>query len=256
MTAADGGVSTIDQSKRIEAINPGFRGTFSGPDYVSGSILDLTNALGLESARFDHVTGLIDYVESAFRHAISLSALALKASSKEVTASLARIECLRRHYLQVGRPPESLIFASKAAVQALIEYLARHPKELYTLRPRQFEQLIAEVLFNFGWQVELTKTTRDGGYDIFALSPIAAGLNTSWIVECKKYSSDNKVGLSLVRSLWRIKSDLRVANALLATTSSFTTDANNYAAERYDLHLRDFNQIVEWLRSRGQCRSV
>ena len=250
MTAADGGANTMRQAERIRAISPEFKETFSGPDYVSGSILELTTARGLESAHFDRPTGLIDYIEEAFRYILDLGKVALETSPEDVAASLIRIQYIKRLYSQLGRPPESLVLASNTATQELIDYLACHPKELYTLKPRQFEELIAEVLSSFGWRVELTKATRDGGYDIFAVSSTAAGLSTSWIIECKKYSERNKVGLSLVRSLYGIKADMRVANALLATTSTFTQDASSYAAGRYDLHLRDFNQIVAWLRSK------
>ena len=62
------------------------------------------------------------------------------------------------------------------------------------LLPRQFEELICEILAGFGWEVQLTPATRDGGYDMFAISQdLVAGVQTSWIIECKKYSAEKKV---------------------------------------------------------------
>src|SRR5215211_5952306 len=52
-------------------------------------------------------------------------------------------------------------------VQAkLIEMIARRPEYVFEISPRQFEEIIAELFFREGYEVELTKQTRDGGYDI------------------------------------------------------------------------------------------
>ena len=144
-------------------------------------------------------------------------------------------------------PPSGLAIAVQTVSAELIGYLAKHPEALYTLRPRQFEELIAELLANFGWEVHLTPPVKDGGYDIFAISKGDAGVRTSWIVECKKYKLENKVGVDIARSLWGVKSDKKVANALLATTSHFTRDVFHFKASRYDLELRDFEGVVDWI---------
>ncbi len=129
----------------------------------------------------------------------------------------------------------------------LIKYLQAHPKELYKLKPRQFEELICEILRNFGWEVELTKATRDGGYDIFAISKDITGAKSSWLIECKKHAERNKVGIDIVRSLCGVKNDLKVANAMIATTSFFSSDVMNTKNSRYDLELVDYNGIINWL---------
>jgi hypothetical protein len=129
----------------------------------------------------------------------------------------------------------------------LINYLKAHPKDLYKLKPRQFEELICEILKNFGWEVELTKATRDGGYDIFAISKDITGAKSSWLIECKKYAEKNKVGIDVVRSLCGVKNDLKVANALIATTSFFSSEVIKTKNSRYDLELVDYNGIINWL---------
>ena len=118
----------------------------------------------------------------------------------------------------------------------------------YRLKPRQFEELIAEILASYGWQVRLTAPTKDGGYDIYAISPTqATGIETSWIIECKKYAPERKIGVDIIRGLFGVKMDLKVANAMLATTSHFTRGAMDYKASRYDLQLRDYQGILEWI---------
>ena len=53
--------------------------------------------------------------------------------------------------------------------QKLPEYFSRYPRRLYELKPRQFEELVAEIWDAFGFEVELTQQTRDGGKDILAI---------------------------------------------------------------------------------------
>jgi uncharacterized protein YjbI with pentapeptide repeats len=146
-------------------------------------------------------------------------------------------------------PASPIIEVASSISSELLSYLKSHPKELYNLRPRQFEELVAEILGSFGWEIELTPATKDGGYDIFAVSKDVSGLRSHWIIECKKYAAQNKVGVEIVRQLYGVKSDLKVANALLATTSTFTKGAQEFKASRYDLELRDYNGILEWVQS-------
>jgi HJR/Mrr/RecB family endonuclease len=132
----------------------------------------------------------------------------------------------------------------------LLAHLKRHPQGMYQLTWRQFEELVAELLSSFGWEVELTTATQDGGYDLLAVSrETAPGIRTPWIIECKRYQPANRVGIDIVRALYGVKSSLPGVQALLATTSFFTRGAKEFKASRYDLHLRDYHGVVEWLRA-------
>lgn len=145
--------------------------------------------------------------------------------------------------------PNELSVALQTVSAELIRYLQKNPEELYQLKPRQFEELICEILNGFGWDVQLTKATRDGGYDIFAISKDISGMSSSWLIECKKYSPTNKVGIDVVRSLCGVKNDLKVSNAMIATTSFFSSEVHKAKSSRYDFQLVDYNGIVEWLNS-------
>ena len=52
--------------------------------------------------------------------------------------------------------------------RALIDELQRCPDDLRVINRRRFEELIAELFNGFGYEVELTQRTRDGGKDIGA----------------------------------------------------------------------------------------
>ena len=78
------------------------------------------------------------------------------------------------------------------------------------LSPREFEELVTELLSSFGWQIKLSPPTRDGGFDILGITADASGLEASWIVECKRYAENRKVGVDLVRQLYGAKEYLGV----------------------------------------------
>lgn len=144
-----------------------------------------------------------------------------------------------------------LVDAVVASEGELIEYFATHPNELYRMPPRRFEELVADILRRRGFVVDLTRFTKDGGRDILACIHDGIGVSTKYIVECKRYSPDTRVGIVPVRALYGVKGRETVDHALLATTSTFTRGAIEFAHDPrvVNLHLRDFHDIVGWLRS-------
>ena len=75
----------------------------------------------------------------------------------------------------------------------VLAYLKRNPKKIYEIGSRQFEELIAEILSGFGWIVQLTSKSKDGGYDLFAVTKDTAGVETSWLIECKRFREDRPI---------------------------------------------------------------
>ncbi|MBO1628242.1 restriction endonuclease [Bacillus arachidis] len=130
----------------------------------------------------------------------------------------------------------------------LIQYLARNPELMYQLEPRKFEELVAELFHKKGYEVELTPRTRDGGKDIYALKKDSIS-STLFLVEAKRYSKTNKVGVELVRGLYGVKHAERANVGMLVTTSSFTKDAIEFASPlKYEMSLKDFSNLEEWLK--------
>jgi len=133
------------------------------------------------------------------------------------------------------------------ANQAIIEMLKRDPEKLYELTPRQFEELLAELLVGMGFDVTLTPQTRDGGCDIIAY--LNTGLQKLLcVVEAKKYKKDHKVEVQLIRALHGTLIHKHANSALLVTTSSFTPDTIAYAKEHeWHLGLREYADVVDWI---------
>ncbi len=137
----------------------------------------------------------------------------------------------------------------RAVSDELIRLLARRPDLLYTIEPRKFEELIAEIFYRNGFHVELMKQTRDGGKDIIAIYN-KMGILTKYVIECKRYSQSNKVSLGIVQRLLGVKISSSANKAILATTSTFTKDAVAFSSNHiWDLELRDYGDIVGWLKN-------
>jgi restriction system protein len=137
----------------------------------------------------------------------------------------------------------------------LVLYLQKHPEKMREMHPEAFEKLIAELMANFGFDVEWTARTRGTGADVIAFKVEAqSGLRSNYIVECKRYAERHKVGIEVARALYGAKVDERFANALLVTTSSFEEGVVKFAAERWDFELKDFVGLVEWLNAYRPAR--
>jgi len=69
-----------------------------------------------------------------------------------------------------------------------------------------------------------------------------------YLVECKKYSPESKVGVKIVREIYGILQASRATAGLIVTTSYFTRDAREFAEQlRYQMSLRDYVDVRKWL---------
>lgn len=133
--------------------------------------------------------------------------------------------------------------------EELIRRIAEDPGTLQEMTDRQFEEVVAEIFSAFGYEVELTKQTRDGGMDVIAVSR-REGIPLKLVIECKRYAADNKVGIGVVQRLLGVKVAERANKAILVTTSSFTQPAATFAADNcWELDLKDHKDILEWAHS-------
>ena len=133
------------------------------------------------------------------------------------------------------------------AVPDQIKQLRRDPSRLFQIAPREFEKVVAELLASFGWEVNVTPPTRDGGHDILAISRDATGLETVWAVECKRYGAERPVGVEVVRGLYAVKEALNVPQGLVVTTSRFTQDAKDFSNRVGGLQIADYDVLIDWI---------
>jgi HJR/Mrr/RecB family endonuclease len=130
---------------------------------------------------------------------------------------------------------------------ALILKLKRTPDDLFKITPRQFEEVIADLLTDMGMDVELTPATRDGGKDILAYMKTEIG-KFLCLVEAKQYDKRRPVGVSLVRSLFGTLVDHQATSGMLVTTSRFAKPAQQFQERhKFQLSLKDYGDVVSWI---------
>jgi HJR/Mrr/RecB family endonuclease len=141
--------------------------------------------------------------------------------------------------------PSSIIITN--IDEEIKKYLKKFPEKLYQLDPRKFEELIASIFKDLGFEVTLTKATRDGGRDIIASIRTKITSILTYI-ECKRYKADNKIGVGLIREVIGAHSINKPAKSIIVTTSFYTRDAIKEAKSfENQLDLKDFNDIKLWL---------
>jgi restriction system protein len=129
----------------------------------------------------------------------------------------------------------------------IVERIKERPQDVYRLTPREYEELIAELITDFGWKVELTPQTRDGGKDILASYQTELGTHLC-LIEAKKYRWERPIGVSIVRELYGTLIDHQANSSLLVTSSRFSPEAIKFQQRHeYLIGLKDYFDVLEWI---------
>jgi len=144
------------------------------------------------------------------------------------------------------RIKDNNLIASKSVIELFRrcnKYSQQKQKELnrkiISLQAREFEFEIANLFRKKGYSVLMTRMTGDDGVDVFASNE-----TEKIIIQCKRWK--NPVGRAAVDELAGVHSRYRAQRAILATTSSFSEDAQQ-AARQNNIELWDFIRLSqEW----------
>ena len=148
-------------------------------------------------------------------------------------------------------PDNRIITPSREIVQgitvvndSLLKEIKKKPEAMHSLSPRQFEEMVCELLDKQGYTVKLTKQTRDGGKDIIVVQNSLLGEFCIY-VECKKYDQSNPVGVGLIRQLYGTVIADKATAGLYVTTSYYTRDAKEFTETiKHQMSLKDYNDLV------------
>jgi HJR/Mrr/RecB family endonuclease len=141
----------------------------------------------------------------------------------------------------------TIIECSDNVRRNIIEHFNKNPRDLKILDRRRFEELVAELFDGFGYDVELTKQTHDGGKDIIAVKKDI--VEVKYLIECKRPDPGGYVSINPVRELYGVKTNEKATKAVLATTAHFSKDAKLFVENiRWELELKEFEDLKEWIR--------
>jgi len=149
-------------------------------------------------------------------------------------------------------PLQRIQIATQGQWDHIVHNLARQTEDVYQMNPRQFEELVAELLQrdNPGRSIQLTPPSNDGGRDILVYNNTDLGRHL-FLVECKRYARDRPIDVGLVRQFYGVVEGERATAGALVTTSYFTGPAATWVPERnleYRISLVDYSGLADWLR--------
>jgi len=156
------------------------------------------------------------------------------------------IEELEQPKLIIEQTP-SLITDLRMVNQRILDRIGRRPEAMRDLTPRQFEELVAELFIEKGYDVELTQQTRDGGKDLIIMNRSDIG-NFMVYAECKHYRPDRPVGVDIITQLLgRINFD-RATAGIVVTSSYFSPDAKDFQSQiEHQMSLIDYVKLSSWI---------
>lgn len=138
-----------------------------------------------------------------------------------------------------------IIVCDNRIIQSIFDTV-NDPKTIYKLTPRELEEYTAEIFRDKGFDIELTKQTRDGGYDILALRKLN-GFTDKYLIECKRNREDRPIRIDIIRSFMRVVTKENANKGVIVTTSRFTRDAIKESIDtQYMLDLRDREDLIQW----------
>lgn len=149
-------------------------------------------------------------------------------------------------------PDKDLIVPSKEIItgvtiinDSLLKRAKDDPKIIDNISSREFEEMVCELLDKQGYNVKLTKQTRDGGKDIIVVQKSVLGEFCIY-VECKKYDKSNPISVKLVRELYGTVMADDATDGMIITTSYFTRDAKEYRDKiKHRMTLKDYNDLIQ-----------
>ena len=118
--------------------------------------------------------------------------------------------------------------------------------DIWQLNPQQFEQLVAELLQKMDFEVLWIPGGNDQGIDI-----VAASSERSFLIDVKRYSPNNPVGVELVRHVYGFATAVQQERSErqwyggIITSSRFATGAEQF---QRSTRVRPLLRDGAWLR--------
>jgi len=151
------------------------------------------------------------------------SPLALERSENEGLGKLDLLtpndlrDWIRRHAVAVTATSRSVTVIMRDAMRETALRLTSAPGELADLSWLDLERMMREVFEGLGFETELTRSTKDGGFDLRLTVEKSA-----YLIEVKHWK-DKKVGAPIVRGLQVVATEQGAAGGLILASGGFSS---------------------------------
>lgn len=146
---------------------------------------------------------------------------------------------------KIIKVPAEIKYDINVVSSSILKQVVSRPEILYEITPRQFEEFVCELFMKRGYNVHLTKQTRDGGKDLIVLNNSLLG-DMIIYAECKKYSKNHPVNVGLVRNLYGAVEADKATAGIMITTSYFSKDARKFQESiKSRMSLMDYTELMK-----------
>jgi hypothetical protein len=149
-----------------------------------------------------------------------------------------------------GKVQRDVVYRSRSALQSLYTVAGESQGHPGTARWFQFERDVRDLMEALGFLVEHVAASRhgDNGVDIYATKGEDFD-RVNWVIQCKCYHPQRKVGPSTIRDLEGALTDYpRGTRGMVVATCRFSSGARERAAGA-DIRLVDGEEFAQWIAS-------
>ena len=108
--------------------------------------------------------------------------------------------------------------------------------------PYAFEEYVASVFRDLGYEATVTPSSHDGGIDIHMRKDTVI-----YVAEVKLYAQGNNIGREKIQKLHSAMIDRHANKAIFVTTSAFSAPAAEYA-NKYNIDMINGNALLQLIR--------
>jgi hypothetical protein len=148
---------------------------------------------------------------------------------------------------------------AKRLIHKIVQRRVNREKLLETLDPYDFEEVVAELLNDNGFDVFLTPRTNDGGKDVIAAYSTDTGTNLM-MVECKRRKTEKTLGPPEVRALMGVfgmekrKGKGYDCAMLITTAKKIGPSALEFEDVFSELSIKNYSDLMSWVETYGKIK--
>lgn len=161
---------------------------------------------------------------------------------------------LRSSFIQPENQKEVIKDISTHFESRWLEYYSKYPKRIQSLTDNQFKEVVAELLLDSGFSVDITQRTKDHRYDIVAIKDDKNGYDR-FLIECRRKKSVEGIGTSTVASLHGQEETTDSSRVIVATTFRFLKNSQlTKEKKQYKIDIDSFDTLRNWLHEYQKSR--
>jgi restriction endonuclease Mrr len=138
--------------------------------------------------------------------------------------------------------------------QSIIDEIADNPEVLLDLTKTEFEELMAELFARMGFDIDLYRSTKDGGIDFLRVDT-GSGDPIIFCVQCKHPDNTsfkkkrNPLSVATIREIYGVAKANDLHGAIAITSSTYTQDAKKFAdLKPEEIQIADSQNILNWIK--------